>query len=56
MAEKLHISESVKFTGYRNDIPTVMSGIDVFVLSSKYEGLDCLLEAMRAAKPVLATR
>lgn len=57
MAKKLHISESVIFTGYRNDIPTVMSGLDVFVLSSIYEGFGLvLLEAMRAAKPVLATR
>ena len=57
IAKKLYISNKVIFTGFRDDIPTVMSGLDVFVLSSKYEGFGLvLLEAMRAAKPVLATR
>lgn len=57
IAEKLYISDKVIFTGFRDDIPTVMAGLDVFVLSSIYEGFGLvLLEAMRAAKPVLATR
>jgi glycosyltransferase involved in cell wall biosynthesis len=42
--------------GWRRDIPELMSAMDVFVLTSRWEGLPCvLLEARAAAVPVVAT-
>ena len=57
LAKDLGISSSVIFAGYRDDIPQVLSAMDVFVLASIYEGLpNALLEAMAMGKPVVATR
>lgn len=57
LAEDLSISSSVMFTGYRSDIPRILSIMDVFVLPSLYEGLpNALLEAMAASRPVVATQ
>jgi glycosyltransferase involved in cell wall biosynthesis len=45
-----------RLLGWRRDIPLVMSALDVFVLTSRWEGLPCvLLEARAAAIPVVAT-
>ena len=56
-ATKLGIAESVTFTGYRQDIPELLSVMDVFVLPSIKEALPMvLLEALAARKAVIATR
>ena len=38
MAHRLGIKDRVVFCGYRNDIPEIMTEIDVLVLGSDYEG------------------
>lgn len=57
MAAELGIQDEVVFMGFVADIPGFLSGIDIFVLPSVYEGLGvAILEAMAAGKPVIATR
>jgi len=56
-AGKLGIADSVTFTGYRQDIPELLSVMDLFVLPSIKEALPMvLLEALAARKAVIATR
>jgi glycosyltransferase involved in cell wall biosynthesis len=55
-AEGLGIAERVRWLGHRNDVPAVLSGCGLFVLSSRNEGMaNVMLEAMAAGTPVIAT-
>ena len=57
MADRLGISNSVKFLGDRRDIPSVLASIDISVLPSLSESLsNAILESMAAGKPVIAYR
>jgi len=57
LAVTLDIADSVHFTGYRKDIPEILSILDALVLCSHTEGLPLtLLEAMAAGVPVVVTR
>jgi glycosyltransferase involved in cell wall biosynthesis len=48
---------SIRLLGARSDVPDLMEGADLFVLSSEREGLSVtLLEAMRAGRPAVVTR
>ena len=56
-AVELGLADAMVWAGFREDIPVVMSSLDVFALSSQYEGFGIvLLEAMAAGKPVVATK
>jgi glycosyltransferase involved in cell wall biosynthesis len=50
------VSERVIFAGHRTDVPDVLGAMDVFCLSSLYEGTPlALFEAMAAGKPIVST-
>jgi sugar transferase (PEP-CTERM/EpsH1 system associated) len=56
LSNQLGLSSEIIFTGTRDDISCILSGLDVFVLSSISEGISItLLEAMAAGLPVVAT-
>ena len=47
----------VLFSGFRSDIPELISAMDIFVQTSLVEGMpNSIYEAMACAKPVIATR
>ena len=56
-AAALGVGSQVRLLGHRQDIDTVFAALDIFVLSSRSEGLsNTILEAMAAGVPVVATR
>jgi len=56
LTAELGIGERVRFTGFRSDLPRIMSAFDVFALASRGEGVPVVvLEAMALGKPVTAT-
>jgi glycosyltransferase involved in cell wall biosynthesis len=57
LTRRLGLEEDVLFLGSRQDIPQLLALMDVAVLPSLEEGFpNAVLEAMAAAKPVVATR
>jgi glycosyltransferase involved in cell wall biosynthesis len=55
-ARELGLAGRVRFAGERDDVAALLPTFDVFVLSSREEGIpNALLEAMAAARPVVAT-
>jgi glycosyltransferase involved in cell wall biosynthesis len=60
LAERTHrlgVDSRVIFTGYREDIPALIAGMDVFVLPSLNEGMGrVLVMAMALGKPIVASR
>lgn len=55
-ASRLRLGDRVIFTGFRLDVPAVLSALDISVLPSLSEGLsNSLLESMAAGLPVIAT-
>jgi len=57
MARELGISERCRFTGVRRDIPQILNCLDVYVQSSKREGLPMVvLEAMASSLAIVSTK
>ncbi len=56
LASRLGVEKYVRFLGWRKDAKKVLSGYDVFVQTSLWEGLSLsIMEAMAAEKPVVVT-
>jgi glycosyltransferase involved in cell wall biosynthesis len=56
LAKELGISGALHMTGYRKDVPVLLSLFDLFVLPSYREGMPrALLEAMASGIPVVAS-
>jgi len=54
--QALGLAGSVRFAGYRRDIPAVLAASDALVLVSEREGLNrSVLEALAAGRPVIGT-
>jgi glycosyltransferase involved in cell wall biosynthesis len=57
LVRDLGLQDRLKFLGFREDVPTILSDLDIFVLPSTSEGFPLVvLEAMACGKPVVATR
>ena len=56
LISKFNLEQQVILTGWRQDIPRILKALDIFVLTSLWEGLPIsVLEAMAASLPVIAT-
>jgi glycosyltransferase involved in cell wall biosynthesis len=54
--QQLGLTKLVNITGFRNDVPTLLKAMDIFVMTSLWEGLSrSLIEAMYAKLPIVAT-
>ncbi len=54
--DKFNLQDCVILAGWRWDIPKILAVIDIFVLTSLWEGLPiAALEAMASSKPIIAT-
>lgn len=56
LSGKLELQDYVKFLGVRSDIPELLHENDIWIMSSKWEGLSLsMLEAMASGIPIVAT-
>ena len=56
LRKQLGLVERVRFVGQQSNVPEWLAAMDLFVLSSDWEGMsNALLEAMAASLPVVAT-
>lgn len=57
LSKTLGIRQNLIFTGFRKDIPEILSTLDIFVLPSLLEGCPgSIQEAMAMRKPIVATK
>ncbi len=56
LVSKKGLQKRTIFTGSRNDIPDLLSAMNIFVFPSLWEGLpNALIEAMASGKPIIAS-
>ena len=56
LASERGLTEHVIFTGFRDDVPQVLSGLDISVLATNFEGFGLVIvESMAQGTPVIAT-
>lgn len=56
LIEQLELRDRVHLTGYRDDVPAIMSHSDLVVISSEREGFPyVMVEALHLDKPIVAT-
>lgn len=56
-AASLGLADRIHFTGFRDDVPRLLTAFDLFAMSSRLEGFcNSVLEAFAAGVPVVATR
>jgi len=56
LVAEIDVTDQVIFLGQRTDVKELLSSFDVFVLSSKYEGLPIsIIEAMSVRLPIIAS-
>ncbi|MDE2485637.1 MAG: glycosyltransferase family 4 protein [candidate division NC10 bacterium] len=57
LAEELQVDDRVFFPGWQQELPHVLSALDLFVLPSRNEGMGrVLVQAMAMGTPIVATR
>jgi glycosyltransferase involved in cell wall biosynthesis len=57
LIDRLRLNSHVRLVGVQNDVPSFLNALDVFAFASRSEGFgQVLIEAMAAAKPVVASR
>lgn len=57
LAKELGINEQIQFLGYRNDIKELMNCSDIFLFTTKQEGMPrSMMEAMSAGLPCVASK
>jgi glycosyltransferase involved in cell wall biosynthesis len=56
LARALQVDEHIRFLGYRSDVPALLAGADLVLMTSWFEGMPlALLEAMIAGVPIVST-
>jgi len=56
LANELGLEKRIKFLGFRNDIKKILKDSDLFILSSRWEGLPVvILEAWAMRKPIIVS-
>ena len=57
MISRLCLNDRIVLAGWRRDVPEIMGSLDIFVLTSRWEGLPrVILEARVSGLPIVATR